>query len=187
MRAMTVHEKRTVRLAVGGICIYLVLFFGFVGFKKLEARRTEYNQLQAQAERLKFEIAPYEDKAASARKLMETFQMDPSKLVRSNLIAEASAAIQRAATSGGGIQLGPIRETLSRAAGKELSAIQLEATGPTAAILNLLGRFDTLGYPLVVDTVQIGSDTQRPGMTKLSVTILILDFDQWKTQEVPHA
>jgi hypothetical protein len=185
MRAPTAQEKRTLRLAAFGISIYLVLFFGFMGFKKLETRRVQYKELQAKAQRLKFEIAPYQDKAAATRKLMETYQMDPSRLVRSNLVSEASAAIQKAAT-GNGIQLGPIRETLSRTAGKELSVIQLEASGPPAAILNLLGRFDSLGFPLVIDTAQINADPKKPGMIKLGVTILLLDFDQWK-KEAPHA
>jgi hypothetical protein len=50
-----------------------------------------------------------------------------------------------------------------------------------------LHRLETLGYPLVLDTVQINSEPTKPGMVKMTLTIIILDFEQFKIEEVPSA
>jgi len=44
-----------------------------------------------------------------------------------------------------------------------------------------------LGYPLVIDSVQISSEAARPGMMKLSLTIVILNYENWKNPEATHA
>ena len=54
------------------------------------------------------------------------------------------------------------------------------------AVTTFLSRLDTLGYPMVVDSVQL-SPEPRPGMLKVTLTIIILDFDQWKKEEGPNA
>ena len=90
-------------------------------------------------------------------------------------------------STSGGVQLGPIRESAARPSAKELASIQLEGNGPVPALLTFLHRLETLGYPLILDSVQISSDPTRPGMIKLNLTIIILDFEQWKTEETRHA
>ena len=40
-----------------------------------------------------------------------------------------------------------------------------------------------VGYPLIIDTVQL-TPMPMPGQVKVSLTIVILDFDKW---EAPHA
>src|SRR5262249_28263796 len=124
MRQLSDHEKRTIRIAVIGLAIYLGVFFGVRGWRGLEGRRSEYQRLVQEAERLKQELRPYENKILLLDKLKETFRMDPSKLSKATLVAEASAAIQKAAT-GGGVQLGPIRESAARASAKELTSMQI--------------------------------------------------------------
>ena len=51
----------------------------------------------------------------------------------------------------------------------------------------LLHQLPLLGFPLVIDSVQITADATRPGQLKLALTILVLDFEQWKKAEAPHA
>jgi hypothetical protein len=186
MRTLTIHEKRTVRIAGIGIAIYLALFGGFRVWAFLQKKRSDYKQLVQDAQSLKQKLQPYEDKVLVIKKLMEAFHMDPAKLSRATLVADTSAAIQRAAT-GGGVQLGPIRETAARPAAKELAAMQIEALGPVPALMTFLHRIDSLGYPLIIDSVQIGSDPTKPGMVKLTMTLVILDFQQWKTEGPRHA
>ncbi|MBA4150282.1 MAG: hypothetical protein H0X66_19400 [Verrucomicrobia bacterium] len=186
MAKLTPREKRTVRFAIIGISIYLVLFCGLRGWRYLESKRSAYQQLVQEAKTLQQEVQPYGDKVEVVKTLMEAFQMDPLKLSRASIVAEASSAIQKAAASGG-MQFGPIRETSSRAASKELSSMQMEGSGPVAAIMGFLHTVTTLGYPLVVDAVQISGDPTKPGSIKVSLTIVILDFEQWKKQEVPNA
>ena len=105
--------------------------------------------------------------------------MDPGKLSKASLVAEASAAIQKAARNGG-VQIGPVRESPARTSATELTSMQLEGVGPVPAVMTLLHRLETVGFPLIVDSVQINPEPSRPGTLKLSLTIVILDFDQWK-------
>lgn len=182
MPALSDREKRTIRIATVGISIYLVLFFGLRSWKSLEATHSEYQKLVQESQHLKQQLQPYENKALLIEKLKDTFRIDPAKLSMASLVAEASAAIQKAAQTGG-VQLGPIRESSARPSAKELVSMQLEGTGPIPAIMGLLHRLGTLGYPLVIDTVQISSDPTKPGMIKLNLTIVVVDFEQWKKEK----
>jgi hypothetical protein len=185
-RTLTDQEKRTVRVAAVGIAVYLVLFFGFKIWKSAERNRAEYKQLVSNARELRQKIQPYETKSMALEKLMKDFKLDPSQLSRTSLVAQASAAIQKAAASGG-MQVGPVRESPARTSAKELASVQFEASGPVPAVLGLLNRLESLGFPLVVDSVSLSSDPMRPGQTKVSLTIVILDYDQWKNGEGPNA
>ena len=185
-RTLTEQEKRTVRLAAVGIAVYLVLFFGFKIWRAAEQNRLAYKQLVSDARDLRQKILPYETKAAVLEKLMKDFKLDPSQLSRTSVVAQASAAIQKAAASGG-MQVGPLRELPARTSAKELASVQVEASGPVPAVLGLINRLESLGFPLVVDSVSLSSDPMRPGQTKVSLTIVILDYDQWKKEEAPSA
>ncbi len=185
MRALTPREKRTVRL--GGIALgaYLALFCVVQGGRFLARRHTEYQQLLTQAQSLRRKAELYQVKAQHIQKLMESFHMDPAKLARASVLGQASAAIQRAA-QGNGLQIGPIREGPGKPSSKELGSIQLEAAGPAPALLKFVQQSEILGYPLIIDSLQLSSEPSRPGQIKANLTIVILDFDQWK-QEAPHA
>jgi hypothetical protein len=186
MYTLTEREKRTVRIAVAGISIYLVLFLGLRGWKHFETRRSEYQKLVRNAQNLKRELQPYENKTLLLDKLKGTFHLDPSKLSKATLVGEASAAIQKAAATGG-VQLGPIRESSARPSAKELASMQLEGVGPIPAVMTLLHRLETLGYPLIIDSVQLNGDPTKPGMIKVNLSIIILDFEQWKSEEMRNA
>ncbi len=186
MPALTERDKRILRLAGTGIAIYLFLFFGWRGWRQLENRRDDYLQLVKNAERLQQQLQPYENKSLRLEKLKDTYHLDPKKLAKATLVAEASAAIQRAAT-GGQVQLGAIRESPARPSAKELASMQMEVTGPVPAMIGLLHRLQTLGFPLVLESVQITADPTKPGTTKLNLIIVILDYDQWKNEDSRHA
>ena len=64
--------------------------------------------------------------------------------------------------------------------------MQMEGTGPVPAVMGLLSRLESVGFPLVIDAVQLTPD-MRPGQLKVNLTILILDFDQWTKEGAPHA
>jgi len=186
MAKLNPQEKRTVRIAVAVLLIFFVGLGGTRAWKFLNVRRTDYNKLVLEAKNLRQELRPYETKAQLTTKLMEGFQMDPAKLTKATVVAEASAAIQKAAMAGG-IQLGPIRESPARTAARELTSMQLDGTGQVQAIMTFLNRFESLGYPLILDSVQISIDPQKPNMVKLHLNIVILDFEQWKAEERPNA
>lgn len=186
MRTLSDREKRTVRLGAIGIGIYLLLFFGLQGGKYFSQRRAEYRRVLGQAQSLRRELQPYQDKVLLAQKLMTEFHLDPTKLAPVTVVADASAAVQKAATESG-IHLGAIHESGGRASNKELGSIQMEGTGPIPAVLGLLHRVTSLGYPLVVDAVQLHGDPRRPGQITLNMTLVILDFAQWTKKEPSHA
>ena len=185
MRTLTQQEKRTIRIAAAVLGIFALLYGGLNCWKLFQARRSAYALLVREARDLKKELKPYETRVPLAAKLMEEFHMDPASLSRATLVADASAAIQKAA-SAGGVQLGPLRESRSRSSTKEVASIQLEGSGPVPAVIGLLNRLESVGFPVILDSIQLNPDA-RPGMLKLSLTIIILDFDQWKTVEVPNA
>ncbi|MCI0744301.1 MAG: hypothetical protein L0Y58_02745 [Verrucomicrobia subdivision 3 bacterium] len=185
MRTLSQREKRTIRMAGIGIAVYLVVFFGIGGWKRIEAKRAEYHDLLARAERLKREVQPYENRVLLAQKLKENFKIDPQKLVRATLVADASAAIQKAAQAGG-VQLGPIRESAGRASAREMTSIQMEGTGQVPAVAAFLHQIGTLGFPLIVESVQLNPE-KKPGMLKMNLNIVILDFEQWKKEPSPNA
>jgi len=185
MRTLTDHEKRTIRRATIGIAIYLLLFCGFQMWKFLHKQRAEYLQLVADAKELRLKVQAYQSRAESLKHMMDDFHLDPAKLSRETIVGEASSAIQKAA-AGSGIQVGTVRESASRGSGDEIASMQFDGSGPVSAVTGLLDRMHALGYPLVIDSVQITPDN-RPGMIKLSLTIVILNFEKWKNPEATHA
>ncbi len=186
MRTLTAHETRTIRMGAALLLGYLLLFYGVRGWKALEARRTSYQKLVQEARKVKDEFALYEAKAQRIDELKEKYHIDLAKLPKETLVADASAAIQRAAMSGG-VQIGPIRESAARPSAKELSSIQLEAMGQVPQLTAFLHSLQTLGFPLIIDSMQLGSEPNRPGPLKLSLTIIILDYEQFKAEEVRRA
>ncbi len=156
MRALNPREKRTLRLGAVALAIYLVAFGFLQGGKYFGGRRGEYQALVRESEVLSREIQRYRDKCEVTQKLMEDFKMDPMKLSRPVVVAQASAAIQNAAM-GMGVMVGPVRELPGRAANRELASLQLEATGPLPALLKFVHQTESLGFPLVIDSIQVGS------------------------------
>jgi hypothetical protein len=185
MRTLTSHEKRTIRRATIGIAIYLLLFCGFQMWKYLHRQRTEYLQLVTDAKELRLKVQTYQTRADSLKHMMEEFHLDPAKLSRETIVGEASSAIQKAAM-GSGVAVGTVRESASRGPSDELATMQFEGSGPVAAVTGLLNRMQSLGYPLMIDSVQFTADN-RPGMIKVSLTIIILNFEKWKNPEAAHA
>jgi hypothetical protein len=116
---------------------------------------------------------------------MDDFHMDPAELSNPSVVAEASAAIQRAAAAGG-FGVGAIHESPGQAAGQELASMQFEGSGQIAAVMGLLHRMQTIGFPVIIDSVQLTPVATQPGQVKVSLTIIILDFDHWKG-EPSHA
>jgi hypothetical protein len=186
MNSLTPSERRTVRLAAIGIGLYLALFFGFKSFQGFGQVRTEYDRLVRSAHTLRQEVEPYRTRAEKLQRLIDRTQIDPGTLTTNTVVGLTSAALQSAATAGG-LQLGPVRESLARTTEREVGSIQFDAMGPAAAVMGFVARLGTLGVPVVVDSVQITGDPRGPGMLKLHLSLIILDFDQWKTREVTRA
>jgi hypothetical protein len=186
-RQLTEQEKRTIRWGTALVVIYLACYYGSSVWKYFDARRLAYQARVEQARAMGQKIAPYQEKVLVVKKMMEDFHLDPAKLKRATLVAEASAAIQKAA-AGGGVGLGPIREAPGRPSTKEVASIQLEGSGKIPAVMGLLHTLESLGYPLVIDSLQFSSDPRNPMALKVSMTIVVLDYEAWKKkEEIPNA
>ena len=160
------------------VSTYLLLFGGVRVGKFFEHRRADYLQAVAETRLLKSQVGADTDEAALVKKMMDDFQLEPATLSSNSVVAGASAAIQKAIT-GSGMQPGPIRESAGRASKKEIASIQFETTGQVAGVMSLIHRLPLLGYPLVIDSIQLTADPMRPGQIKLAVTVLVLDYQQW--------
>jgi hypothetical protein len=181
MKPLTDRDKRTLR--IGGIVLvaYLVLFGGLKLWRGLEDARAGYQQLVADAGLLRQQIETYESKAELLAKLRGDSGVELASLPKAALVARTSDAIQKAAL-GGGVKLGPIREAPGNAANGEIASMRLEAVGQVAAILGLIHQMQNLGWPLLIDSVQLSSEARQPGLLKLNVDLVILDFEKWKQQ-----
>jgi hypothetical protein len=72
-----------------------------------------------------------------------------------------------------------VRET-QRVTGRELSSIQIDGAGPLPAALNLVHTLQALGYPVVIESMQLVQEANKPGMLKVNLTLVILNFEQWQ-------
>jgi hypothetical protein len=186
MRTLTVREKRLLLYGGIGIGVYLLLFGGYKLGGALERRSAAYHQLVADARELKQELKAYDDRVLVVKRMMDHYQLDPAKLNRATVVGLASAQMQKVA-AGSGIQVGPVRESPAKTSAREMATLQLEGSGPIPAVLGLLQRMETLGWPVIIDSVQITPDSMRPGQVKIILSAVVLDFDQWKTEGKPHA
>lgn len=186
MRTLTSQEKRTIRIATLGLLIYLGAFYGPGAWRYLAAGGTQQQALAREVEAFRRDLLPYENRLLRLEKLKTESHLDPVRLPAQELVAEASAAIQNAAR-GSGVKLGPMRESAGRPSAKELASMRLEAMGPMPALLGWLAGLDDLAFPLIVDSVQIEADPRQPNMLKLNLTVVIVDFEQWKGGESGNA
>jgi hypothetical protein len=186
MRELTDQEKRTIRLGSVVLVVGLVLAGALWSARRLEAHRASYRKVMQEATALRAEMDRYRDKADLAQKLIDTYRLDPMTLARTSLVAQASAAIQKASGEAG-VGLGPIRESTPHGSGKEIASIQIEGTGQIPSVMAFLYKLERTGSPLIIDSLRLTPDSHRPDMLKVNLTIVVVDFDQWKTEEKPNA
>ena len=183
---LTDRDRRTIRLASIGLGLYLLAFFGFKILLFLGERRATYTRLRQEATALRQRFDLYQSRAVRLERLMVSFQMDPARLNSTTLVADASAALQQTATQGG-LQVGPVRETLSLSSEREMGPIQLEASGQVPQLMTFLHQLRGLGYPLVIDSLQISPEQRRPGFLKINLGLILLNYQRWNEKEETRA
>jgi hypothetical protein len=151
------------------------------------ARHGAYDQAVQEAHELRDVIKPYPARIETVSNMMARFQMDPASLKRATVVADANAAIQKTASSCG-VNFGPIRETPGRSSAKEAGSIQFDGTGQIPGVMAFLHQLDSVGFPVVVDSITLNPQQGRPGGLHFNLTVVVFDFDAWKTkEEEPHA
>ena len=186
MRTLSPSEKRTIRLGAIVLGAAFILLAGQKVWKCFAQQRATYVNLLQEVKQRRAELKPYPGRVQDIQTMMEKFHMDPNTLSRSSVVAETSAAILKAATAGQ-VALGPIRETAARSTGKELATMQLDCTGKIASVLAFIHKFDSIGYPVIIDSVVLTAEPMKPGMLKAHLALIILDFEQWKGEGQPRA
>lgn len=185
-RTLTASEKRTIRYGAMVILIFLALFGGLKVCKFIAGLRTHYQAMVAEARQLRMDAALDADEAAAVKKMMTDFHLDPATLSTNSAVAEANAAIQQAAKTGG-VQIEAIHESTGGSSAKELGTIQFQGSGQSPSVVTLIRQLPLLGSPLVIRSLQLTADPMRPGQMKLNVTVVVLNFDDWKKGGAPHA
>lgn len=186
MRPLTPREKRMLIAAAIAVPIYLAGFYGLQGVKLLEAKRAEYGQLCEQAVRLEVEILREEGKAKRLEKLKKLHRLDLDKLRQETIVGEASAAIQKAAQANG-LKLGPSKEMPGRATDKELAVIQIEGVGATPGAAQFVHSLGAIGYPLLVEWMQLNTAGMKPGQVKLFLSLVVLNPAAWRPPAAQRA
>lgn len=186
MKELTPSERRTVRIGSIGLGLYLVLFVGLKWFQAAESLRKEHAALRLKAAALRADVERYHLRTERLGRLMERLQVDPGTLTTNTVVGEASAALQRAAQAQG-LQVSSVRETVNRSNERELGSIQFDASGPAPSVVGFLARIQSLGIPVLVESVQCTGNPRGPGQLKMLLNVVVLDFAQWKSREVPRA
>ena len=182
MRTLTPREKRTVQIAAILLGVYLALFYGTGIWRSLESARVEYRGLQASTESLNLKILRAQKKAKRFARLGQTWGIHGDRLEGSTIVTEAREAIERAAKECG-VGLGASKETPGRSSSRALRVFQIEGVGKTEAVMGFLHKLRTLGYPLVIDRLNIDTKKMKPGQVRLALSVAILNFKAWKAAE----
>jgi len=182
MMQLSDSDKKTLRLGAIVIAVYLVLFYGGMGIKKLRARQTDYKKLVQQSEQLRIDLMKYETDMLKLAKLKKSFQFDPLMGGQETLVSEVSATIQKSAQMNG-VKLSMVNETGARPSAAIRASMRLEGEGPMQGVIKFLDGLDRLGFPITIDSVQLNANPRSPGGLKINLEALILDFNAFKPEE----
>ena len=182
MMQLSDSDKKTLRLGAIVIAVYLVLFYGGMGIKKLQARQSDFKKLVEQSETLRIDLLKYETDMLKLAKLKKSFQFDPLQGGQETLVSEVSAAIQQSAQRNG-VKLSMVNETGARASSAIRASMRLEGEGAMQGVIKFLDGLDRLGFPISVESVQLNANPRKPGGLKINLEALILDFNAFQPEE----
>lgn len=178
-QGLSTRDRRTLKYGALFLIIYLPVFSGVKVFKGMEESRREHQLALADLETLKSRFRTYETKLLEIEKLRKQTGIQVDQLDRATVVGLASTALQEKAKSSQ-LTLGPIRENKGGSQGGVVSTMQLEAFGPIAGLLSFVDGIRSSGFPVIVDDVRMDPFPGKPGVIKLNLSLLILDYTTWK-------
>lgn len=181
MRSLQPREKRTVRLAVVILGIYLLGFYGLRLWRHIEAKRVEFGELRFKLSQLEREVRQEEEKRRSVERLKKSLALDLEKLSEDTVVAETLAAIQEAARTHT-VNLGTSKEAQENPSSRELAIFQLEGNGSLDGVSKFLHTLGHLGYPLIIDHLTLKPMGKEPGHVRLTLRVALVNFKGWKNQ-----
>ena len=179
MGRLTDRDRRTIKLAGFGLLAYLVLFYGVSTWRYLESCLADHELLRLEASEVGLEVTAELKKWKRFRALREKWTIDLDSLDPKTVVSAAFDAIQTAAGKCG-VGLGATQEIARRANAKELRVFQLQGSGATDSVMKFLHNLPRLGYPLVVDRLQVKGVPKKPGMLSVTLSVAILNFEAWQ-------
>ncbi len=184
MRALNEREKRTVRIAIAFVLIYLPLSFGPRLWRSLKAVEDERNVLAETATGLKSQLQREWIKQEKTVKLRESLGIELAKLNDATLVAEATEAIYATAKASG-VGIGGWRESPSGGRGRELSTLHLDCGGSIEGFVKFVHGVEHLGYPLSIDRLNVKVNEKSPGKASFSLSIVVYSVDAAKRPPTP--
>ena len=184
--SMSQKDKRTLLIGGAFIVIYLSLFYGNKLLGLFEGERRAYFEKFEEAQQLGDLFKSYETRVMKIEKLRDQYNLNVKTLESTNLVGNAGRAIQDLVKNSQ-YKMGQIREVAGRGGQGVAATLQIEGTGPLKSLMPLLHRFQTTGYPLIVDSLTIRSDKRKPGEVQWSAEVMLLNYQQWKKQGGPNA
>ncbi len=185
MQTLNDKEKRTIRYGAIALSIYLLAFYGKGCLGGLETQRDHYATLTQEVREWDAYQETLETKRLLLEKMRGRFALDLASVSSSTLVADTSAAIQ-STLQASGFQIGPVRESPGRATSHEAAFLRFETTGPAKAALLLIHRLERVGFPILIDSLQMKQDPKKPGMMELTFQVVVLDYSRWKQEDTRH-
>ncbi|MBN2490883.1 MAG: hypothetical protein JXQ29_08545 [Planctomycetes bacterium] len=177
MRELTPRERRTIRLALLGLGAYLILFAGFKTASWLEGKRAVRAELQHELAAVRAAQLAEENKRLRLQALRSRWRLDPARTAEPTVVGDARQAIEAEARACQ-IGLGFSRESPGRRRAHELAVFQVNGSAAGTALARFLHRVQHLGYPVVLDSIEIKA-APKPGAVTFSFAIALLDHGAW--------
>ncbi len=179
MRALKRSEKRTIRIAAVLLAVYAMVFYGVRGWQHLAQRKREYAALKQQVQRVGLDVALETSKAETVSRLKKSLRLDVDSLREDSVVAEALTAIQKAAGVFG-VELGPSRELPGDSSSRELAQFHLQGKGRVDSVCEFLHAVGRLGYPIAIDSLNLVTARDRPGLVDLRLNIVVINIASWE-------
>ena len=177
MRELTDRERRTIRLAGVGLGIYLVLFVGVKTVSWLEGKRAARAELGRELAAARLELLVEQRKQLLLESLRAGWGLDLARMSLPTVVGDARVAIETAARACR-VGLGFAKESAGRRRAHELAAFQVSGSGADAAVAKFIHRMTHLGYPFVLDNVELEA-AGKPGSVRFSFSVALIDYATW--------
>lgn len=172
---MNDKEKKLIKFTAIGLTIYLLAFYGKDYLGAFEKKLDDFKKKEKTIVNHRTKLVPYSSRVLMLEKLRKKLNIDVRRLSSNELVGQTSQAIQQSAKQSG-IKIGPLRES----SGRSTSSLRFEANGKYDGMVKFLRSIGTSGYPIMIESMQVNLDPSKKGNVKISLSIGIIDFANWK-------
>jgi hypothetical protein len=181
VRKLTARERRLIRFSALGLGLYLIAYLGFAAFRGLEELRAEHGALRRYVQSSDERLARALVEQQRLARLRRQCPLALERLDQKTVVGDARVALEQAAKSCG-VSLATVRETPGRLRALEHTVFQVSGGGKDQNVVRFVDRMHRLGYPFVLDNVQVKA-AKAPGQVTFSFSAALLDFARWSGEE----